>query len=222
MNAGWPTSASGDYGKTALPIKALLDNEDLDSNKPIVVLFHDPSLDDETTKELEKQMFGDDKLAAATRFFSCFRIAIEEVPDNEFKKKHLKRIPALVFMNTDGKIMGEIAGKRIKPRSVTSRLAKLFKGSFKGSLKRQIGVFMDYLAKLEMAEDQVDVCKVKVKMLKEQLERRETTRKKKSLAEAEAELLKASEALVAFKAKRDAEIMPVSKKSSKDAVAKAK
>lgn len=187
-----------------------------------MVLFFDPSVDDETAKELNKQMFGDDKLVAATRFFSCYRIAINDVPENEFKKKYLKRIPALIFMGRDGQVIGEIAGKRAQPRTITTRLGKAYKSAYKGSLKRQIGVFMDYLGKLEKVEDNVDVVKAKVKMLKDQLDRRETSRKKKNLAEAEKELAKAEEALKEIKAKRDEETMPVSKHVAKEAIAKAK
>ncbi len=219
-DTGWPNSDADEYGKTALPLKALL--SDSKNTRPAVVLFFDPSVDKETAKEIEKQMFGDDKLVAATRFFSCFRIAIGDVPENEFKKKYLKRTPALIFMGSDGQVVGEISGKRAQPRTITSRLSKVFKDSYKGSLKRQIGVFMDYLGKLEKIEDNVDVVKVKVKMLKDQLGRRETARKKKKLVEAEAELVKATEELKAFKDRRDAEIMPVSKHASKDTIAKAR
>lgn len=195
---------------------------DTENPKPAVVLFFDPSVDDETAKELNKQMFGDDKLVAATRFFSCYRIAINDVPENEFKKKYLKSIPALIFMGRDGQVIGEIAGKRAQPRTITTRLGKAYKSAYKGSLKRQIGVFMDYLGKLEKVEDNVDVVKAKVKMLRDQLGRRETTRKQKKLAEAEQELVKAQEALKSFKAKRDEETMPVSKHAAKEAIAKAK
>lgn len=150
--AEWPTTYDEKYGSRSLPIGSLLSLSDR-KHRPAIIYIHD-SLESEEQAELEADMFGSEEVVLGTRFFRCFRINANDIPDEKIKADYGRKLPALIFLDGRGEEVLRLQGKT-RATKVQGAMKRVFGDHFKASMPKLLKEMSDWLDDLERAEDKM-------------------------------------------------------------------
>jgi len=201
IDADWPSQVTDGYGAVRQPLSALFELSD-EKGKPALI-YVDENLDDEDAAEKhEAKLFGAEDLVIGSRFFRCFRIEAESVTDEAVRKEYLKKLPAFILLDPRGNEVARING-RTSARRLFSSMAKAYKASVGGNLKKSVGRIVKLLRDLEKAEDRMANAKRAHADATARLEKKRSARNAKRVKDKEKALEIARKEFEALRAKVD-------------------
>jgi hypothetical protein len=177
------------YGTTYLPLSALAKtaaggivwDSDGKATKPVLVYFYSGSTDDEKLEKAESKMFGNDDLAVATKFFSCLRIDVDQIENQEIRKRYAPKTPTFYVLDGAGKTLKKRTGN-LSSKAIVSELVKAYKSVYSDNLSKRIKTFNKFLNRLEKLADKIAVLDLKITEQDAAIAKRDTPRKRKKLA----------------------------------------
>jgi hypothetical protein len=212
--ADWPeNSVDGYAAQKTVSLKALVEQANAKKGrKPAAVYIAKEGSDEKAIAKLEKDMFGDDDVAIALRFFHPIRLEAKAIPDEELRVKYAKTAPAILFLDADGNQVSELAG-RFDAKAILSRLDKVYGTHYAGKLSSLIAKVMDSIQRSERAEDKVADSQKRIEDLQSRLADKDSDVVRKSLDEERKKLAELQKDLAKVEDERTKLFSPTQKES---------
>jgi len=194
--------------------KALVERANLRAVRPTVI-YVAKDMEEKALEKRERDMFGSDDVAIATRFFHTFRLEAKEVPDQELREKYTKSGPAMIFLDQSGSVISEATGNFDKS-AMLKNLDKAYSTVFAGKLGSQIEKFKDFITRYERAEDKVVDQGKRATEAEGKFAKEPTDRAQKSLSEEKAKLAELQKEITKLETERATLLSPALKDAPKE------
>lgn len=183
-----PTAASDGYGRSTLPLGALFDQSQLPAAdrtpRPAIVWF----LSAEPNVKLEKKLWDDEAVGAASRFFECVKIFVEDIDSKADRDRYAKTVPTVVFLDAGGAETGRLSGQ-FAPADAYRQMAKAAGVYFKKSLGELVVKYSDFLKRFDKVEGKIKDAQDDVRENEDHLVKHPCDRAKSAIKEAKDELV---------------------------------
>ena len=210
IEAAWPIS-DDEYDDRKLPLKHLVEPS---KGRPVIVYLETTLDDEKKEKKARRKRFGNEDLILGTKFFDCYRINADDL-DEDLYRPYVKKLPAIIVFDETG---AKVATKeRVKnAKKLLRAVGKVFKKTYRASMKSRVKSLLDVIAKQEKVEDRVANTRRRLDDLKKRFAKKPSPRVKLRLEEQQAELASALEEKKKFADERAQLLRP----ETKDLVAK--
>ena len=202
-----PTSSNDDYGRSSLPIGELVVSARGEAkNRPAMVYIFSSSMPEEQRDAIEEKMFGDDDLGAASRFFTFFRLDVDEMSDAE-RKELTKKVPAFLFLDGQGAQVKKLQGT-VPAKALLGNLGKVYRKSYKDSLNRRLQLLSKFFNGYQSSEDELAFARMDLEKAEERKAKKDSASSRKALAKAKDRVATAETELKELQSQREELLSP--------------
>lgn len=193
--------------------KALIERANLRAVRPTVI-YVAKEMEEKALQKRERDMFGSDDVAIATRFFHTFKMEAKEVPDQELREKYAKTGPTMIFLDHQGNVVSEATGNFDKS-VMLKNLDKAYSTVYAGKLGSQIEKFKEFITRYERAEDNVANQSKRTTEAEGKLVKDSSDRAQKAYAEEKAKLAELQKEITKLEEERVKLLSPALKDADK-------
>ena len=207
VDTNLPMSTKSDYGRSTLPISELVVAASGEAkNRPALVYLFSGKMDEERRAGDEGRLLGDADLGAASRFFTFFRIDIDDVPEADVKEL-AKKIPAFLLLDGEGHEVKKLQGV-VPAKALLGNLGKLYRLKYKDTLNRRIQLLSRFFNEFQTVEDELAFARMDLEKAEERQAKKDSASARKALAKAKDRVATAEAELKELNAQREELLSP--------------
>ena len=177
------------YSGATAPLHAIFDGEFAEimgkaQVRPGMVWFLSLTPD----PKAEKQMFDDENVVIASRWFNNAKVYVEDIRDKAARDQYAKTVPSVIFLDAKGNEVTRLTGAGISASSVFAAQQQVAASQFRDTLATLVSRYAAFLKKLDKASATVENLETELQEHKDHVVKHDCENGRRAIKETEAEL----------------------------------